>query len=76
MENAFKGLSYYPNTLADDGTGLYHMVASKTIDGLVGRLPCKLFSTNVDNTAFKEVFKGLNFCAFINFNSYKLNIEE
>ena len=73
MNNAFKGLSYYPNTLVDDGTGLLTLVKSSSKNGLVGRLPCKLFSNNVLNTEFKETFKDLDFCAFINFNSYKLN---
>ena len=73
MEEAFKDLTYTPNVLKDDGTGVFVLEIGTTVDGLVGRLPCKLFSNNIDNTEFKYVFKELKFCAFINFNSYKLN---
>jgi len=32
-----------------------------------------LFSANIENTIFNNTFKDLRYCAFINFNSYKLN---
>ena len=71
MEEAFKSFTYDRSTLIDDGTGTLKISATKIKDGLVGRLPCKLFSNNTQNKEFKNVFKNLNFCAFINFNSYK-----
>ena len=73
MEEAFKGLTYKPKYLVADDEGINHIVESDEIHGLVGRLPCKLFSANTANTKFESVFADLQFCAFINFNSYKMN---
>lgn len=73
MENAFSGLTYNPKYLEADNEGTFHVVESEEIQGLIGRLPCKLFSANTNNTKFEQVFSGLHFCAFINFNSYALN---
>ena len=72
MEDAFKGLTYTTKRLTDDGTGVYSLVIGEK-DGLVGRLPCKLFAANTENKIFKNIFKDLDFCAFVNFNSYKFN---
>ena len=73
MEGAFSGLTYYPKTLGTNDEGVNFLIVSDTTDGLVGRLPCKLFEANTQNTKLEGVFTSLGFCAFINFNSYKLN---
>jgi len=73
MTDAFNGLTYYPKTLGTNDEGVNFLTVSDNSDGLVGRLPCKLFEANTDNTKFENVFSGLGFCAFVNFNSYKLN---
>ena len=73
MEEAFKGLTYKPKYLVADDEGVNHIVESEEVHGLIGRLPCKLFSANTANTKFASVFADLQFCAFINFNSYKMN---
>ena len=73
MDGAFYGLTYYPKTLEVSSNGYYYISDTYTPDGLVGRLPCKLFSANTENTVFLNVFKDLNYCAFISFDSYKLN---
>lgn len=73
MQEAFQGLSYYPNYLVANDNGIYNMVQGESLDGLVGRLPCKLFSNNIANTEFNAVFKNLGFCAFVNFDSYAFN---
>lgn len=72
MDEAFKDLTYNTHVLEDDGTGVYTMSLGPK-DGLKGRIPCKLFYDNIQNTIFKNVFKDLEFSAFINFDSYKFN---
>lgn len=72
MDEAFKDFTYSTHVLNDDGTGIYTMSVGPK-DGLKGRIPCKLFSANTQNTIFKNVFKDLEFSAFVNFNSYKFN---
>lgn len=47
-------------------TGDYTVVPTLNYDGLVGRLPCRLFEALSNSITFKEVFKGLRFCAFVN----------
>lgn len=72
LQGAFSGLSYTTSVISTDDEGVNTLnVGSK--DGLVGRLPCKLFEELTDSTKFVSVFAGLNFCAFVNFNSYKFN---
>lgn len=73
MEDAFKGLTYYPKYLVQNDEGINQIVIGSEIAGLTGRLPCKLFSANVNNTKFQSVFADLQFSAFINFDSYALN---
>ena len=73
MYYAFEGLSYYPKLLYQDDTGTNRVADTEEIDGLIGRLPCRLFKDNINNTKFEHVFDGLNFCAFVNFNSYLFN---
>jgi hypothetical protein len=72
MDEAFKDLTYSTHVLNDDGTGVLTMSLGPK-DGLKGRIPCKLFYDNIQNTIFKNVFKDLEFSAFINFDSYKFN---
>ena len=74
MEDAFRGLTYIPKYLVPDDEGINHLVKGEEVHGLIGRLPCKLFSANTLNTKFESVFSNLQFCAFINFNSYKMNV--
>ena len=73
MENAFIGLTYYPKYLTIDDVGTTRVYEGEQLQGLIGRLPCKLFSANVNNTKLQLVFSELQFCAFVNFNSYALN---
>lgn len=72
MENPFKGFTYIENKLVATGTGKY-TIQEGNKGGLRGRLPYKLLSNNIDNTEFYETFRDLDFCAFVNFNSYKFN---
>ena len=69
---AFQGFTYTTRILVqnDDGT---NTIQTLETSGLIGRLPCKLFEPLVNNTKFEDTFLGLNFCAFVNFNSYKFN---
>lgn len=71
---AFDGLTYKTNILVEKDDGTLIMQEGET-DGLTGRLPCKLFEALTESEEFNNVFYGLNFCAFINFNSYKFNTE-
>jgi len=52
---AFNGLTYNTNVLnvLDDGTVTMN---SGEVDGLNGRLPCKLFESLTNNTEFNSVF--------------------
>lgn len=73
MEGALTSITYTPNILVNEDDGTLYKQKGTEIQGLVGRLPCKLFENNVTNTAFLNVFANVRFCAFINFNSYKFN---
>ena len=69
LENALTDLFYYENIKEfDPATGQYSIVTTENVQGLVGRIPCKLFESLVDNTALNGVFKGTRFCAFVNLN--------
>lgn len=69
LENALKGITYKENIkefVAE--TGNYNIVTTQNYDGLVGRIPCRIFEALVENTELKAVWKDVNFCAFINLN--------
>lgn len=69
LSQAFTDLAYYENIKEFDAeTGEYHVKQTTNIDGLTGRIPCKLFDSLVDNISLQGVFKNTNFCAFVNLN--------
>ena len=72
MDEAFAGLAYKTKDLVSTDYG--RTLVDGAMQGLIGRLPCKLFSNNINNTKFDSVFKDLSYCAFVNFNSYKFNV--
>jgi len=72
MDEAFAGLSYKTKDLVSTDYG--RTLVDGAMQGLIGRLPCKLFSNNINNTKFNSVFKDLSYCAFVNFDSYKFNV--
>jgi len=72
LQGAFNGLTYTTSVITTNDEGV-NGLSTGVVDGLVGRLPCKLFEALPDNTKFNSVFAGLGFCAFVNFNSYKFN---
>lgn len=72
LKGAFVGLTYTTSIIITNDEGI-NGLSTGIKDGLVGRLPCKLFESLSNNTKFNSVFAGLGFCAFVNFKSYKLN---
>lgn len=72
LSGAFQGLTYITKILQTSDEGI-NTLDSGVKDGLVGRLPCKLLEDLSNSTKFSNTFAGLNFCAFVNFNSYKFN---
>ena len=67
LDGAMTDFNYLTNNrVLDAGTGLWQIKQTKEFDGLVGRIPCKLFESLINNTAFSGVFKNTNFCAFVN----------
>lgn len=47
-------------------TGNWVIETTDNYEGLVGRIPCKIFQSLVDNTKLISVFKETRFCAFVN----------
>ena len=47
-------------------SGDWAIVQTGKWDGMVGRIPCKLFESLVDTTKIIGVFKDTRFCAFVN----------
>lgn len=50
----------------DPKSGEYYVEEIDEWDGMVGRIPCKLFESLVDNTRLVGVFRNTRFCAFVN----------
>lgn len=50
----------------DPQSGEYSVEEIDEWDGMVGRIPCKLFESLVDNTRLVGVFRNTRFCAFVN----------
>lgn len=50
-------------------TGNWRIEQTKNWDGMVGRIPCKLFEALPNSTKFLRVFKNTRFCAFVNLQS-------
>jgi hypothetical protein len=46
MDEAFKGLTYHNLYLTQDSNGIESIEYNEDYQGLIGRLPCKLFSNN------------------------------
>jgi hypothetical protein len=46
MDEAFRGLTYHYEYVGKDENGLDKVEISTDFQGLIGRLPCKLFSNN------------------------------
>jgi len=59
MKEAFRGLTYIPKYIIPNDEGVNHLVEGNEVNGLIGRLPCKLFSANTLNTKFESVFSDL-----------------
>lgn len=67
LEGALQDFTYLENIkqfIAD--TGEYKIVSTTNRDGLIGRLPCKIFEALKTTPALKKVFADLYFCAFVN----------
>lgn len=47
-------------------TGSWKLETTDNWDGMVGRIPCKLFESLVDNKVLNSVFEKTRFCAFVN----------
>ena len=47
-------------------TGSWKLETTDNWDGMVGRIPCKLFESLVDNKVLNSVFEETRFCAFVN----------
>lgn len=47
-------------------TGNWELKMTDNWDGMVGRIPCKLFESLVDNKVLNSVFEETRFCAFVN----------
>lgn len=60
---------YKKNTLKyNDATGRYTVEATNDIDGIVGRIPCKVFEALKNTTSMSGVFSNTRFCSFVNIN--------
>lgn len=67
LDGALEGLSYRTKERKfDPVSGDYEVVETKEWDGMIGRIPCKLFESLTDNIELKGVFRGTRFCAFVN----------
>lgn len=67
FENSLADFTYKSNIKKFDAeTGNYSVEGTEEYDGMVGRIPCKLFEALKDNTSLTSVFKGIKFCAFVN----------
>lgn len=69
LENSLSGMFYKKNTLKyNDATGRYTVEATNDIDGIVGRIPCKVFEALKNTTSMSGVFSNTRFCSFVNIN--------
>lgn len=67
LEGALTDFNYKVNQLLfNSETGDYSVVESDKWDGLVGRIPCKLFEALKESTKLYGVFQNTKFCAFVN----------
>ena len=67
LENSMLDFNYLEHTKVFDATtGNYSIQIETTYDGMIGRIPCRLFESLKDNTKLLGVFKDTRFCAFVN----------
>ena len=67
LENSMNGFAYKTNVKTFDAeSGNYYVEETNEWDGMVGRIPCKLFESLKNNTKLSGVFRGTRFCAFVN----------
>ena len=67
LEDSMQDFNYTKNTKGfNSDLGADVILPTTEIDGMVGRIPCKLFEALKSNTALVGVFKNTNFCAFVN----------
>lgn len=67
LEGSMQDFAYKENikVFASD-TGNWSIEETDNYDGMVGRIPCKLFESLVLNTKLIGVFENTRFCAFVN----------
>ena len=67
LENSMQGFNYTKNKKEfDPDLGANVIKTTTEIDGMVGRIPCKLFEALKTSTDLVGVFRDTNFCAFVN----------
>lgn len=67
LEDSMTDFAYKTNEkVFDPQSGEYSVEETDKWDGMVGRIPCKLFESLVDNTRLIGVFRNTRFCAFVN----------
>lgn len=71
LANILKDLNWFENIIeTNDETGEKSIKTTTNIEGLIGRIPSRLFESLVDNITFDSVFKDCRFDAFVGLNSY------
>ncbi len=67
LENSMVDFAYKTNIKSFNAeSGDYYVEETDKWDGMVGRIPCKLFESLKDNIKLSGVFKDTRFCAFVN----------
>lgn len=71
LSNVLKDLNWYANIIETNEETLEKtIVSTKTIEGLTGRIPTRLFESLTDNTILNSVFKDTKFDAFVGLEAY------